>query len=259
MPERMTKKEYWDSVYSEKKRDGFKMPKFLKTVCYSERVLWNGIFQKYLPKIPGLKILEIGSAPGGNLIKFHQRFGYEPYGVEYSKKGVEINRRKFRAVGINPDNVIFSDFLSDEFQSKYKEAFDVVISRGVLEHFLKPEKIIKAHINLLVKKGYLIIVIPNLRGINRFLQSLFNKKVVSLHNLEIMDQEKFRGLFPEDRLEVLHCGYFGTFNFGLFRDRWRIFDLLQWKLNLFLYLLLGNRGVEGKFTSPYLIYIGKKK
>jgi len=260
MAEKLTKKEYWESIYRKDNRFGFSMPGFLKTVCYSERILWDGIYPKYLPQKSGLKILEVGSAPGGNLIKFRQRFGYEPYGVGYSSKGAEINKKKFEAAGINQDNnVIFADFLSDSFQQKYRGAFDIVYSRGFIEHFSEPKEIVEKHLNVLASGGYLTVIIPNLNGLNFFLQRLFNKQVIAMHNLKIMEKTKFSDLFHGDKLEESYCNYFGTFNFGLFRDRRKIFDCLQWQLNLVLPLFFGKKGFESKFFSPYLIYIGRKK
>ena len=268
--QRLSKKEYWDSLYL---RQGFggqakqKRFKFLRTSLYCERILWGNLYQKYLPKTKnGLKILEVGSAPGGNLIKFHKTFAYLPYGVEYSEKGVERNRMKFISHHLDPNNVIHSDFFSDEFQKKHQEEFDIVMSRGFVEHFSDAKEVIKKHLNLLIPGGILIIIIPNFRGINYFLQSFFNKEIISMHNLDIMEKQKFLKLFDNEYLKTLYCNYFGTFNFGLFnikKDFLRNFlqkacDRLQWMLNFIFYFLLRNKGLEHKFFSPYLIFIGKK-
>ncbi len=259
MSERLTKNEYWQSVYEKKGWRFFKMPRFLATVCYSEKILWENIYLKYLPKTSGLKILEIGSAPGGNLVKFHRIFGYEPFGVDYSQKGAELNRKKFKTAGLSQNNVIFADFMSDAFQRAHQERFDIAYSRGFIEHFSDTKEVVEKHLNVLSRGGYLIVIIPNLRGINYCFQRLFNKEVIAMHNLAIMDKIKFHGLFPTSYLEELYCNYFGTFNFGLFKDRRKIFDFLQWQLNLALPLLFGKRGFENRFSSPYLIYIGRKK
>ena len=66
-----------------------------------------------------LSVVEIGSAPGRNLIKFNNNYGYIPYGIEYAKSGVNINRRIFEENNISPDNVIHADFFNEEFHNKY--------------------------------------------------------------------------------------------------------------------------------------------
>lgn len=256
----MTSKAYWNYLYGgsgsaslKKRRFGF-----LRTVCYSERILWDNIFKKYLPKAKGLKILEVGSAPGGRLIKFHQLFGYIPYGVEYAKNGVRLNREKFVLHNINPRNVIQADFFSDNFQKKYRKYFEIVISRGFIEHFSDPQEVIQKHINLLKPKGTLVIIIPNFRRFNKFLQSLFCKEIIAKHNLDIMEKQEFLALFKGKGLKTLYCNYFGTFNLGLFSKRWKICDYLQWLFNIVFHALLRNKGFENKFFSPYLIFIGRK-
>lgn len=59
---------------------------------YSETVLWY-LYGRFLPKTKGLKIVEIGSAPGWNLLNFKERLGYVPFGIEYSHVGAEQNRK----------------------------------------------------------------------------------------------------------------------------------------------------------------------
>lgn len=258
--QRLTTEEYWDSLYDTAKA---KIPepkrfRFLRTVCYSERILWTNLFKKYLPKDKNLKALEVGSAPGDRLIKLHQLFGYTPYGVEYAKNGVDLNRKKFALYNIDPNNVIQADFFSDDFQQKYKAYFDIVISRGFLEHFSNPKEVIQKHTNLLKPQGTLIIMIPNFRGFNKFLQSLFCKEIITMHNLSIMKKQEFSELFEGVDLQTLYCNYLGTFNFGLFKNRKKICDYLQWLLNIIFYRLFSNRGFENRFFSPYLIFIGRK-
>lgn len=52
------------------------------TSSYTEHVRWNVIYPRYLPKTPGAKVIEIGSAPGHHLVQLWKVFGYEPFGVE---------------------------------------------------------------------------------------------------------------------------------------------------------------------------------
>ncbi|OIO34861.1 MAG: hypothetical protein AUJ70_00130 [Candidatus Omnitrophica bacterium CG1_02_40_15] len=132
---RLTDKVFWEAYYKEKpvispRQSGNKLNFFLKKVLgngfinywrknvvhnHEEHVLWDVIYDKYLPKTKGLKVLEVGSAPGYNLLALNKIFGYVPYGVEYLQTGVEMNRRIFLSNNIDPDNVICSDFFDDKF------------------------------------------------------------------------------------------------------------------------------------------------
>ena len=78
-----------------------------------------------------------GDDPGATKLvgEIIDRFGYDPYGVEYTDQGVEVNRRVFSRRGLDPAHVIHADFLSREFQDCYRGAFDVVCSPGTVVLF----------------------------------------------------------------------------------------------------------------------------
>ena len=277
---RLTEKEYWNSIYKPRvlERQGHPLVGNLKSLVtrlfgerclrnYADYLLWDVIFGKYMPKTKGAKVLEIGSAPGNNLVRLSQTFGFVPYGVEYTDSGVELNRRTFDLHNIDTENVIHADFFSDEFHKQYKGCFDIVFSVGFIEHFTDIEGTIEKHINLLTKGGYLIVIIPNLRGANHILGWIFHKEVISMINTDIMRKENFSEIFDNERLSMLFCDYCGTFNFGLFNTKRKsplrfvltFCAILQRVLNVVFYILFRNKGAESRLFSPYLIFIGVKK
>jgi 2-polyprenyl-3-methyl-5-hydroxy-6-metoxy-1,4-benzoquinol methylase len=234
---------------------------------YEEYLLWNVIYRKHMPKKDGAKVLEVGSAPGDFLVRLSETFNFVPYGIEYTDSGVELNRQVFAENNIDPNNVIHGDFLSDEFHERYEGQFDMVISRGFIEHFTDAKSIVDKHLNLLAKGGLLVISIPNLHGINYLLARIFHKELIAMHNLEIMRRQEFKELFDKSKVSDRFCDYSGTFNFGLFNAREnslpdRLLALcmkLQVFLNLAFRLLLGERGAETSFFSPSIIFIGTKR
>jgi 2-polyprenyl-3-methyl-5-hydroxy-6-metoxy-1,4-benzoquinol methylase len=234
---------------------------------YENYLLWDVIYKQYMPKTEGAKVLEVGSAPGEFLVQLNKTFGFVPYGVEYSEIGVELNKEEFANNNIDPNNVIHADFFSNEFHSRYKGYFDIVISRGFIEHFTDVENLIDKHLNLLKKGGHLIVSIPNLRGINYFLSWFFNKEVIAIHNLDIMEKDRFSKLFQKENLSPLFCDYYGTFDLTLFntkehspmRHLLAISRKLQLGLNVGFRLFLKDRGAENRMISPHLIYIGVNK
>lgn len=281
---RLTTERHWDEIYENQNK--FDSPALIKKISlwkrcklllkgflgskgekYAEHLLWNGIYPKYLPSQRGLKILEVGSAPGWNLIKFHRRRGYIPYGIEYSPAGAEINRNKFVSVGLGSNNVIQADFFSDDILNKYRGSFDIVISGGFIEHFDNPKQVISRHLDLLASGGTLIITIPNFSGVNYWLGRFLNSEMIKLHNLNIMSRESFLPCFDFENLENFFCGYYGTFYLGLFQtDKtflknliYRFLVRLQVPLNILFYFLFKEKGKENRYFSPYLIYIGRKK
>src|SRR5687768_14397969 len=138
---RLSEKEYWDSVY--KVVEEYKPPpetpaplsrkrRLLRAIkarfspqmieqmsSYRDYLFWAVFMKQYLPPMAGKRVLEVGSAPGDVLVEFAQRMGVVPFGVEYTEEGVEVNRRMFKEHGLDPANVIHADFFSEEFQNRY--------------------------------------------------------------------------------------------------------------------------------------------
>jgi SAM-dependent methyltransferase len=279
----LTQREYWDGVHAAEvpaseappATRGSRLKGLLKGAlspglrarmrAYDDHLLWN-IYARHRPH-RGATLVEVGSAPGEHLIALRNAFDVVPYGIEYSAPGIAVNRRAFAAAGVDPGNVIESDFFAPRLLAAYRGFFDVVLSRGFIEHFADPRPVVDRHIDLLKDGGLLIVSIPNLRGLNRLLCALFHRDVLALHNLEIMALERFESLFDTARVERLHCGYFGTFSFGVFNTRagsplrhaLSVCQKGQLLLNLAFHTLLGDRGLESRLLSPGLIFVGVKK
>lgn len=280
---RLTEKEFWNAVYLhenvsqripglEKGRKP-KWKQWLKQHLdsywrdYSDYQEWDVIYESHLPKTSGLKVLEIGSAPGTNLVRLHQTFGYEPYGVEYAEAGANLNRAVFSQHGLNPNNIIRADAFSEEFLAQYEGHFDLVVSRGFIEHFTELKPVIDAHLRLLKLGGKLIVTIPRLTGVPHWLFRIFNPSVIPMHNLNIMNRTSFASLFQCGELQTHHCDYYGTFKAHvcgaeqLSGSKATIMNLLikvQLALNVLFRLLFGKHGAESSAFSPYLIFIGTK-
>lgn len=280
--ERLTDKGYWDIVHN-RNEGGRKAPSLrskakvlIKRLLgqkviglmepYSDYFLWNVIYRKYLCKKAGSRVLEIGSAPGNHLVRLQKELGLMPYGIEYSDSGAELNRRNFQENGIAPGNVIHADFFSEEFLNQYRESFDVVLSRGFIEHFTDVNGVIDKHLRLLKSGGRIVVIIPNFRGVNGLLLRLFQKNILLLHNTHIMAIAEFARLFEDKKLKKQYCSYYGAFNFGLFGVRkgsplrflLRFCNMLQAPMNILFRLSIGGRAHSNGLFCPYLIYIGEK-
>ncbi len=267
---------YWESVYNLQKYNnsddklaiarkifGKNLAKHV-TNCFSNSNFY-AICKNHLPKSYGFKLLEVGSAPGSFLVQFSRVFGCEPFGIEYTEAGMKVNREIFKKNKLDPDNIFFTNFFSDDFQSAHRDSFDVVMSRGFIEHFNDVSSVIKSHKNLAAKDGICLISLPNLNGINYFLANFFKKDIIKIHNLSIMDKIVLQDICERNGLKTLYCNYYGMFDFNLFSSSYglksTILDLChnsQGILNLFFNCFCKNRTLESKYYSPYLLYIGKK-
>ncbi|MCC6748437.1 MAG: class I SAM-dependent methyltransferase [Deltaproteobacteria bacterium] len=281
--ERLTEEKFWDDSYAGRQRAvdegaaGRSLKARLKQTAlyrafhelersYANHFVWNMLMPRYLPRGSQYKLVEVGSAPGHNLITFRRNQGYQVYGVEYTEHGVELNRRLFAEHGIDPAQVIHQDFFSDAFQRQYAGAFDVAFSDGFIEHFGDPAHVVGLHVNLVRPGGYVAIDIPNFRGMGGVLMRLMDPSLFEVHNLDLMTLEGFRQAFAHPELEPLYCGYAGTYNLKVLDNRDTPLKTLftharrvaQMGLDAAL-IRAGFGGYETAFFSPYLVYIGRRR
>ena len=236
---------------------------------YRDYLLLEVVYPRVLPDLRGRRLIEIGSAPGRHLAELSRRLGVEPFGVEHTAAGTAVNRAVFERRGIDPNNVFHADVFSRQFQERHRQAFDVVLSRGFIEHFPDLRPVIAGHLNLLKAGGFLIVMIPNLRGVYGWWLRRFDPRLLARHNLEVMRLEIFRGLFPTTELSSRWCGYLGTFDSYFLRAaeerstaahaavRW--LRRVQLPLNVLMRLVLRDRGLETAAWSPSLLYVGQKR
>jgi SAM-dependent methyltransferase len=269
---------YWDSHYRDasagptsrlRKMAGF-LPRGVVQwlLPYDDFLLWDVVYAGTFADLPAdAKVLEVGSAPGSFLVRFSRRFKTMPYGVEYTKSGAEMNRRIFKEAGFDPANVVEDDFFSESFVATHRGQYDVVMSRGFIEHFDDPRAVVARHFELLKPGGFLVITIPNLRGVYGLWTRCFNPDQMPLHNLTIMKGPEFSRLFDGLPLKVIKDGYIGTFTFWMFTApegaRVRKFIVrglitVQYVLNIPFRLLFGRRGFETRYFSPNLVFVGRR-
>jgi len=234
---------------------------------YAAEHFWNCCLSLHLKPGPQ-RIIEIGSAPGEFLKECHSRFAFDPYGVEYSPVGARVNRENFKSWGLDPNHIMQADLFTEDFQSAHREQFDVVVSRGFIEHFIDLQPVIDAHVSLLKSGGTLIVSIPNLSGFNYLIGMLTSRAVYPLHNLDIMRIEVFQKLFDRCNLQTLFCGYQGGVDLGILEagpqtpfSNWvrKVNRHVQWGLNVVFNSFPAGFVPETRYTSPYLLYIGRKK
>jgi 2-polyprenyl-3-methyl-5-hydroxy-6-metoxy-1,4-benzoquinol methylase len=264
---RLTDESYWNSVHAVQPGNSAPSPtrlrRWLRRIgrSYAAEKILSFLSQYFRPG--PLRVIEIGSAPGEFLKECHARFGFDPYGVEYSSVGARVNQQNFRSWGLDPNHVYQADFFADDFQLAHRAQFDVVVSRGFIEHFTDLRPVIDAHMNLLKPEGVLVIIIPNLSGLNYMLGWLLIRDLYPLHNLNLMRKDAFGSIFTRADLYILFCGYVGGIDLGII-DRgsdhfvYRVNRLIQWGLNV-VFNAFSMHVPETRYTSPYLLYIGRKR
>lgn len=263
---RLTEETFWDAAYRGREAGstpGVKPPRYWD--AYAHHVFWDRILATHLEGRSGQSVLEVGSAPGRNLLKLNRSYGLDPWGVEYTDAGAALNRENLSNAGLSPDQVIQADFFDDAFLEEWRERFDIVFSMGFIEHFDDAADVVSRHVDLCRPGGLVIVTVPNMRGLNWAMTRFFRQELIPLHNLEIMDRTVFRGLF-DDRLEAQWCDYYGTLHLSGFTTtspwkRWvlKAARAAQLPVNVGLRAGGGVLDHEHPMVSPFLGFVGTKR
>jgi len=165
------------------------------------------VLDRWLPRTPGLSVLEIGGAVGGYLSYMHKHFGYAVCALDYSTLGCRMTRENFRLQGIN-GTVVQGDLFSD---LPLGRTFDIVCSFGFVEHFKNLESVIRRHTDFLKPGGLLVVEVPSFLGVNGWIARWLAPQTISEHELSTMNLAHWRAFEKDLRLERIFMGYIGGF------------------------------------------------
>jgi SAM-dependent methyltransferase len=194
-----TEQGYWDDIHAGTRvRMRLPSPLDVGTLNYMR------LMRRFVR--PGMRVLEVGFAPGKYLAWTGKRLGAKVCGVDYSESGLATSRRLFAALGLEGD-LRCEDFFKTTFEPS---SMDLVYSLGVVEHFDDPRDIVSRHVSLARPGGGVaLIVIPNYGGLYGRLQGSFDPENLAIHNTSIMSVEALRRLGESDgraRAEVFRFG-----------------------------------------------------
>ncbi len=240
---RLTKQEYWDNSYKNIK---FKPDNRKSSIIK--------IINKNFKSGTGKTVLEIGCFPGRTLFYFGLN-GYEINGIDYS---IYLDRLKewFE----NKKFKIGKFEKADIDRIKIDKKYDIVFSRGFIEHFSDYKEKIKKHIEATQKNGYILITTPNFSGkIQKFLHKICDKETLDKHYLPATDYKNWIKTFEENNCSIEKSGYFGGFDFWIDKPNMsklgRVILMILYKLfKTPLFRCLPNN----KMWSPTTVMIAKK-
>jgi SAM-dependent methyltransferase len=193
----LTTRDHWDDAWAHPPR--WKLPSpFFVTTRNMQRLLRPHVR-------PGMRVLELGCAPGKILAWVAAGLGAEVSGLDYSERGISWSRTLFTTLGI-PADLRCEDVFKTTFASG---SFDVVYSSGLIEHFEDPRDIVRTHVALLKPGGTAIIAIPDYGGLYGRLQRWCDPENLGIHNLDIMNVDALRQLAPPDLTRAVRTYHAG--------------------------------------------------
>lgn len=155
MSEKTSTKEHWQTYW--------KTPDHQPPLVHEEMMaeLQNVI------RVKGKKILEVGAGMGGDSVYLAKQ-GAVVTALDYTGEALSAIREHAKI-----ENVELSIKQGDTRQLPFKdESFDIVFHQGLLEHFKDPVSVLKEHVRVLKKGGFLVVDVPQ-----RFTTYTIKKKI----------------------------------------------------------------------------------
>ena len=256
-------KSYWDGFWEDRDLSPGIDPRHQGLSNHVNRRFHEYFLQVFSKrKIRGKRLLEIGCARSLWLPYFAKEFGFEVCGIDYSEIGCNQARQLLLTERVTGD-IVFGDFFSPP--ECMIEAFDVVISFGVAEHFPDTSGCLRAFSQFLKPGGLLLTNVPNLIGLNGFIQRIVNRPVFDVHVL--LDKEALVHAHEVNPLNMISCDYFLFANLGVLNfENWKrglfysgacrirtLINLFVWCCERTIPLLKPNR-----WSSPYINCLATK-
>jgi len=171
------------------------------------KILIENLLDKY--HIKRGTAFEVGCYPGGNLAVLGDQ-GFELSGIDFvddvnvgMKKWLLENKYKI-------GQIIKGDF----FTYNFKDSYDFVYSLGFIEHFKDIEGTIQLHCDLVSPGGYLLLGVPNFRGIlQRAIHYFLDKENYDQHYIPAMNINKWKKTIKNNGFEILEGGSRQGFDF----------------------------------------------
>jgi 2-polyprenyl-3-methyl-5-hydroxy-6-metoxy-1,4-benzoquinol methylase len=220
----------------------------------------DALLKRWLPRDGQRHCLEIGCHPGRYLWYFHDQFGYQVSGIEYVADACDSTREALQRAGVAAE-IRYADVF--DFDPPGAERYDVVVSVGLVEHFVDIGPIVRRHVELLGPGGHVVVIVPNHRGLNGCILRTILPAAYARHN-----RMRYADLLAAVRacqgVEVLWGGYVGRFNlaptnfcpwaqsrFSSRAYRW-VDRLHRWAMRCSRFM------PDSRLWSPYAMLIGRK-
>lgn len=253
-PSAITTPDYWEKTWAESDIPLAIDPGDLAPENYFYQVL-HDLFTHYLGAHcpPGAKLIEMGCGGSRWLPYFHNAFGYDVSGIDYTVTGINLARSILKKANVN-GQLAHGDLF--ETPSEWREQFDVVVSFGLVEHFENTSQVISACSRYLRPGGQMITLVPTMRGLYglayRLLRPAVYRKHIP-HSLETLIRAhadaglniRYSGYIlglPGLLTSTVNAGFLGRMAFAISR--------LYWSLERSGFGVPTNR-----FTSPYALCI----
>ena len=248
MNNNLTDNKFWQNFWESKKNLIFKI-----NPDYTFHKLLESLIKERKLK----SAIELGGFPGYYTIFLKKYFNLNTTLFDYYIFPPIINELlNCNDLKIEDVSIIEADLFTYQPESTY----DLVTSFGLIEHFEDTHDIINRHLPFLKEGGTLFITLPNFKGVNGWIQQVFDRYNYNKHNINCMDPMLLETVAQELGLNDVQAYYYGNFSTWLeHRDEKSVWAKVITKL-----IWYAGKGItrafrfESKLLSPYIVLEAKK-
>lgn len=212
-------KKFWSEFWQ-----GRKLPPAIRVKGLSPRAWFyqefHRLWQAYLPRggPRTRRLLEIGCGCSRWLPYFAREWGFDVCGLDYTELGCELARALLAREAVTGEIFHQDLFCPDPHQL---EAFDLVFSNGVVEHFTDPAVTLGQMAAYLRPGGLMATIVPNFTGWLGWLQSRVSPEILAVHTP--LNREGLARAHEMAGLEVRFCDYLAFLHFSVVHPggRWQ--------------------------------------
>lgn len=211
---------------------------------------------------PGDLICEAGGGGSVKLPYLAKRWGLRAEVLDNSEEGCALSRAIADKAGIDTPVHCVDVFQPPEM---LRERYRYVMSFGLAEHFRPTSLIINALSALIAPSGYIMTLVPNMRGSVGWVQKLVDPGVYNVH--VPLSPDDLAAAHRECGLEVLQAGHLMTACYGVVNfsgKDCRVNERLGLRLascvskTVWLLESAGMPSFPNAVTSPYVYVIAQK-
>lgn len=200
---------HWDALWAAKQRSRAVGARPLTYVETKFSEMFERAFV-LLGGTDGKRLLEIGCGDSAWLPYFAKRWSFRISGLDYSPIGCDRAAALVKAEGIDAEITCADLFAPPE---EMLDAFDAVVSMGVVEHFDETAGVLRALARFLRPGGILITTIPNIAGIDGTLTKWINRPVYDIH--VPLDAAALAAAHHAAGLNLTACDYLMSLNLAV--------------------------------------------
>ncbi|MDN5205659.1 class I SAM-dependent methyltransferase [Fulvivirgaceae bacterium BMA10] len=206
--ESRTSKQYWEDYWDDEQSAQMLGPIVRNPKDKQSEALYLP-FDKFLSKMNFNSILEIGGAPGRFTAYFGNRYNSKIGILDFSDIGLQEAQHFLQIHTKNRFELYKKDLFKDSLDDV--PLYDIVYSLGFVEHFENLRLSVEKHLALAKPKGLVIIGVPVLLGINKWLASNLAPQNLATHYTMIMDRRNWAFIEEIPNVEIVFNKYVGGF------------------------------------------------